>query len=319
MTSESEGIHRLWLIDAATGQSRLLREVSGIDAMFPVGWTGDESITCMDLAREPDQPSTISVTTFSSGGSTTRKIGEFTGWPGQHVATPDGRYFAVHLSAPEGGKVWRLDTFDGSSADLLSGLPTWDGLFPVWFSPDGRSAVMPEPKEDSDLQRLRLLNLENAAVTSIDPYFEIIDHVAWSPGGARFAHKVAAGDYRTVEAGDSYMVLSRNIRVITSEGKVLREIALPQGCLVGAVAWIDDESLVLRESTDAQDVSGPIWFARVSGELRQASPGEAQAFDREQRPYPMAKGRSDRFEVSVRTWQDPGKAPSEELIVAPLE
>ncbi len=317
MTVESEGTNSLWLIDAGTGRSNLLRKVTGIDAIFPVSWAGDESVVCIDLAREFDQSSVVSVTAFSDGKGATRSIGEFTGWLKRYAATPDGGCITIHFHGADGGCIRRISTLDGSFCDLLSGLPTWDGLFPVWFSPDGRTAVIPEPGEDSSMRRLQILDIEDGGLTSIDPYMEIIDSIAWNPGGSRFAHKMASGDYRMVETGDSYMILSGNVRIVTSEGRVLREIHLPRGHAVGEMAWLDDESLVLREMKDGQDMSGPVWFARMDGEVRPAETDEARAFEIDPWQYPMPKGRSGRFTVGVRSWQDPDKPPSQELAITP--
>ncbi len=316
VTAENEGIHRLWLIDAATGESKVLREAKGIDAIFPVGWTGDESIVCMEMAGQFEQPTAITVTEFSGDKTATRKLAEFTGRAKRHAMTPDGLFLVVHLDAATGGKIWRLNTSDGSASDLIKGLPIWDGLYPVWFSPDGRNAVMPEPKKDSSQRRLRLLNLVEGRVTSIDPYLEYVYEVTWSPSGKNFAHKVAAGNHKLVETGDMYFLLSPTVRVIDASGKVVRQFSVPQGHLAGQIAWLDDETLVIKEMKDLEDREGPVWLARTGGEMRPATVDEARALERDPYPpYPMSKGASERFKVEVRSWQDQGKAPSQEIII----
>ncbi|MEW6242942.1 MAG: hypothetical protein AB1497_01465 [Bacillota bacterium] len=317
LTVEKDGSLQLWLIDAGSGDSLLLREAEGLDAMFPVAWYGSGAVVTLDLPRVPQHLTRVTVTDFSGEKVFSRTAGEYEGWSKSHAATSDGRLLSVHLDTPQGGKIWQVDISAGTSTDLLQGLPSWDGLYPVWFSPDGRHAVMPEP-DSAGQMRLRLLDLVNGDVKALEPVLDSVDIVRWSASGNAFAYKVADGSHRTDINGESWSILSPRIRVISASGEIVEELVLPDGQLADNLAWLDEKSLVISTRTAAEEY-GPTWTVTLGSGFKKATPEQSRVFEERIFPYPMDKGTSSRYSVEIRFWQDPGKAPTEELIITPLK
>jgi hypothetical protein len=185
-TQGIEPVVQMWLIDAVSGESRLLRDEKGLDAMFPVAWTGDESLACIDLPAASGQPVRVTVTDFSGGRTSSRKVAEFSGTFKNHTATRDGRFVSVHvgrIGQSGGGQILRIDTAEGSAKPVATNLPIWDGLYPVWFSPDGRYAAMPEPTNGGRPWRLRLLDIASGQIRSVDPTWSTSTMSAGAPMG----------------------------------------------------------------------------------------------------------------------------------------
>ncbi|NPV69391.1 MAG: hypothetical protein HPY55_01940 [Firmicutes bacterium] len=318
---EPEPVIQLWLVGAATGESRLLREVKGLDAMFPVAWNGAESVVCLDLPAAQGQPTKLTVTDFSGGKASSRSVADLQGTLRSHAATPDGRLISIHLGTRDGGEIRRINTADGSTKDLITGLPVWDGLYPVWFSPDGRSAAMPDPRNGGRPWRLRLLSIVTGELKHVDPYLDLIDFVRWSPDGRHLAFKVADGSHKLIDVADFSSVLSPKVRVLDETGKVVREFDMAKGHFIGDIEWLDENTLVLGERKSAQE-DGPAWVAGLQSTgdgLKPAAPAQAAILKDRPDTYPMPKrGSSSKFKVTVRSWQDQGKAPSEELIITPV-
>jgi hypothetical protein len=141
---------------------------------------------------------------------------------------------------------------------------------------------------------------------------------------------VAHPYHKLVEMGDSWLVLSPKVRVLEPSRKLVRdtdfvagEFNVATGHYVGGIDWLDDKTLILAERAGAEaEQQGPVWVADLGAAdsgLKPATPAQMAALEERPYAYPMEKGSSDRFKVTVRSWQEQGKAPSEELTVAPLK
>lgn len=314
VTAEQEGSGRLWVIDAPTSQSWLLRDVPGAQAIFPVGWLGLDELVCIELPSGRDQVTNVTVTDISGRGS--RTVGGLDGRLLRHEMTSDGRFLAVHANTQDGGTIIRFDVSEGSSVDVATGLPIWDGLFPVWFSPGGLHAAMPEYDGDGKY-RLLVLELASGQMQPVTPYLELIGPAFWAPGGERLAYKVADGQHEILETEAMSDILSPKVRVLTADGGLVDEFMVPEGHLVRDVIWLDGETLLLGTATGTQGW-GLAFQARIGGAVEPADPDQQRILEEGvSRPYPMAKGSSESYRVETRHWQDEGKAPCEELVIIP--
>lgn len=314
LTMEKDGAMQLWLLNADSKESRLLREVRGLDAMFPV-WIGPDRLITLDLPKNPSDKTRVALVDFAIPETSVKIAGEFPGRAKQHAVTKDGRFMSVHVDTPQGGKIWRLDISKGLAVDLVTGLPLNDGLYPVWFSPDGMAAAMPEITSNGRATRLKIVNLLTGEIKATKFSHPLIDTVHWSNHGKYLAYKLADGTHKTVLESDFYIVLSSKVRVLDTNGLVVRDLSLPGGRRARDIAWVDDNMIVLGDLRNASETA---WVARLdNGTVETAKPEQASLLGQRAADYPMSKGKSPFFDVSRRTRQDPGKAQTEELIVTP--
>lgn len=301
---------QVWLLDPSSGGSSLLREASGIDVTFPIGWAAPAQLLALDYPAGAGKYGLL-VMDFSGEKPSSRILLQFDGRVIRHSTGPDGKFVSFQVNSPKGGSLVRVDTSTGKATTLVEGLRASDVPHFVWFAPDGRTAVLPDPATPSG-RRLLVINLEAGMVFRHETGAAMVDRVYWSPDSQRFVYKVASGDYKTTFVSDFEYVLSRHLRVVDTQGKTVKDLSLPRGQYAGDVAWTGPDSLVMRESPDSK-TSG--WVIDLPGTSRRATEADLQSLALSAAPYPMPKG-NGAFAVTVRSVQQQGAAPAEEILIA---
>ncbi|MGE5483478.1 MAG: hypothetical protein ACM3X4_00495 [Ignavibacteriales bacterium] len=317
----------LWVAGARTGDSSLLYREEDLEAIFPLGWIGPAEVVCLDLSRcrtdDLMAPMCVKVVGFSGDEAECRNLATLNGRLCGACVTPGGRFACVcYMDSPRTAKVMRVDTLTGRRIDLVKDrLAANDFVPPVWFSPDGRSAVMLEFEKHTGPFRLTFLDFVEGRAWSVGPYLELIDWVGWNPSGTHVAHKVADGTHKTVEGLDAMVVVSPKVRILDRTGNVVRSVGLPTGELIESVAWKDDDTLILREMAETRSLpgsnAGVPWVVSLTGAPRPAGPDEAQPFHAES-SLPMPCGRSPKYRVEERSWRGSDDEYLKEIIVAPI-
>ncbi len=309
-----EPVMQLWVVDASSGDSRLLREAQNTQAIFPIAFL-DDSVLCIEIAHGSEHKNLI--TAVSTGERDTTVLVEFEGFFKRHAVTPDAQYVSVYYTGREGGRIIRVNTADGVTTELVSALPLSDGLFPVWFSPDGRTAVMPETEYATRPFFVTLLNLITGEKRSLELGKEPVEWINWSPSGDKFAYKVTDGRHKRVDLGESTIVLSPQVRVLDNTGSPLALIEMVSGRLAGAIGWYDEHTLVIGEGESVTETF-PVWTATLDGEMRRATASEAEVLQHSAVPFPMERGESAEFSVQHESWHEQGSPPQHEIHIRAL-
>lgn len=313
--SAQDAGQQLWLVDVPQKASRMLREARQAEAIFPLGFAGPEKVVIIEIPRDPGGKNAIYTVDFSANSTKVQLVAEVPGRAKRQAITRDGKYVTVHHTDGASGKLTRLDTSTNTAKELVAGLPIDDGLYPVWFSPDGTQAAMPERSGSGRETRIKLVNLLTGETRTTQYFVRALDTVKWSDDGKYFAFKVADGSHKMMESGDFYVVLSQKLRIASSNGSVVKDASVPQGRLVGDIAWLNSTTLVARERKSVSE-AGLSWVVGLDGVFAAAQPAQAAVLS-EPLSYPMPKGSSSAYTASVRGWQDQGRAPSQELIIMP--
>ena len=304
--------YELWLIDPGTGDSRLLRTAT-VEALFPIAWRGSNALLSLDIG-DSNMAFNVAETTWNQASSSTTTLLPGSGRAIQHAVSADARWVSIFASGPDGGQIVRLDTEDESIVTLRQHLPSWDGLFPVWFSPDGLHAVL--PTGGSWPLDLELLSIPTGRAHTFTTALSDCDRIFWNTSGTVFAYKYADGRHRVCTLSDMNLVLSRSVRIHDTAGDLVWDIELPHQGSIGDLHWLDEGHLLLVESDSEEYREKAFWVADLaSHQVREATAQEAELrFDYS--PYPMPKGESTyRLEIEQLP-QDEG-TPSELVRIMP--
>lgn len=322
LTTEKSGVRepgvapsamQLWLVEAETGGLKLLREAPGAQAIFPIAYKG-ESVVCIELPAEPEAKALVTVTDTSGESST---LGEFTGRLMRHAVTADASIVSIYYQTRDGGRIWQIDTRNESERELVSELPLGDGLFPVWFSPDGSTAVYPESEYGKKPFKVTFLDLITAQKNTVELGQDPIDWLYWSPSGGKCAYKMTDGKHQIAQWAETMLTLSPKIGILDRNGNKLSSVTVPGGRLAGDIAWINETTFAFGELKGLSE-RGLAWVA-TGGKVTQATEEQAAYLDRRATPFPMPKGKSNEFEVTLRNWQHNGETPSEELTITRIK
>ncbi len=301
---------QVWVLDPSSGGSSLLREGGGIDVTFPIGWAGPDQLLALDYPAGAGKY-TLFMMDFSGAKPSFRELHQFDGRVVRHAAGPDGAFASFQVNSAKGGSLVRVDTGSGKASTLIESLRASDVAHPVWFAPDGRTVVLTDPQTRAG-KRLLVIDIESGKAVRHETGAAMVDRVYWSPDSSRFVYKVASGDYKTTFVSDFEYVLSQRLRVVDTQGKTVKDLSLPKGQYAGDVAWTGPDSLVTRESPD-EKASG--WVIDLQGTSRRATEADLQHLALRATPYPMPKG-TGAFAVTIRSVQQQGGAPAEELLIA---
>ena len=308
----TEENQELWLIDASTGDSRLLRQAA-VEALFPIAWQGSNTLLSLDISTA-NSVFNITKTTWNDATASTTTLLPGTGRVLSHAVSEDARWVTLYSSTEEGGQVVRLDTSDGTITPLRQNLPSWDGLFPVWLSPSGLHGVL--PAGTSWPLDLELLDMTSGDAHTFALGLNDCDRVFWNTDGDFFAYKYADGSHSICPLGDMNTVLSPKVRVHDTGGDLVWEIQLPHQGSIGDLYWLDSTRLLLVESDREEYSEKDFWIADLaSQEVRPATEGEADSRFSAVLPYPMSKGESNfRVEIEYQTLEE---GPAEVVRITP--
>ncbi|RJQ08129.1 MAG: hypothetical protein C4551_05740 [Bacillota bacterium] len=269
----------VWVLEPARGQSRRVVPVEGAAAGFPpaapvslAGWSaGGETLVFIsenvrtDEEGQAERGYTVSQVPVGGGGMTDIAFVPTTApYLKQAVLTADGTALMLHV----GSDLFRVDLGDGRITTLQSGLPSYDGLFSILFSPDGWAAAWRLFEEVPSVVVVDLHGGNSVTLPTSEDGWN--DFMGWTPGGCLIVADARREDVNPGEDFD-YAGGYTGLRVYDRSGRLLGKLEPPGGpdTRIGAMAWSPDGSVLLfscgpMEAMSEPNLGGPGALVRIA-------------------------------------------------------
>lgn len=318
--------------------------------VLPLAWRGEERLLVgvVGYPGAGDTEFTVASIDLESGRAERHgsiPTGMYRGHPKWWKVSSDQRYVTLHVHGVKPDynglvsitELWIVDVEASQARRLVTDLPSWDGLYSVYFSPDGQKVAY--PRESGSGMRLFVLDVAQGIEAEIPVDTVFVDRVVWSRDGRYLAYAIGVeGRYQRYDDMDWSTLLGTFVQVATADGAPVGRLEVEGRYVMAGPYWLPEGRLLVSEASLGKRSDGPDpatgntemivtdrwWAAQPPGwKLTPLTAADQAALETPPPPqeedWPMSRGEHPSYqaEFSFESGSSPPYSPVYTLTISP--